>query len=755
MIEGLGIALYFFLLCYRGFTAENVSVEKYMNLGIVNSILRSPTVPPTNMWFASVPLNYYYLGHWTLALLSRLSNCSTFDLPIVAPALITVISLQACLTFLQTLLPQKGSFFWGFIGAYLLLFCGPLNDALLGFSHWHEEWQKPFTTYVPSFLADPLRPLGNQFEVPATALLWGELHAHFLGLPLTLLFLTLLAQRALTSSPLTSPFWIGICAIFLGSSYATNSWQYPPLIFLTLVSGAKLWWRSQKVKGLLWAGGEGILLIGGSLLTIAPFLLTFETFSWATLPNSPFQTLPSFLGKIFAWSPVATTLQAFLLALGLPFCLAGLTSLTFLKRCAWPWLLPALLLGILSSFYRPLGLLLLPCIALGSWLFWHEERNVSFGGLLLTIGALLPILCDYIFIPDQHGSRSNTIFKFYLQAWLFLSLAAIILAGETFNRFPLYSWRRISLILLFLLGLGSGSIYPLLRGRQWIRLHGDRWWGLNALKPLQTAYPAEAAAILWLQKQPGRAGILEAAEGGGLTFEGQEVLRSWRISSLTGRATPLGRMAGYVALWQNFPKHPDLAARVAEDKALLREFGSTKTITPILALMAKYQLGYLVWGSLERQQWGEQSREILAKNLPLVWAQGKVQIYGRPATLKHPLSWFSPLAWSAPEVAFATHKNYRWLTKQQGQINFFSEKPTFVRFSFELLESVAKGQVVLGQGDRPWVTFNVEPQQTQRRTFWLVLAPGLTSLNLQTTFPPQQVHNRTLTIAVAELQLKR
>src|SRR5438445_7577817 len=67
----------------RGFTPDIHELEKFMDFGFINSILRSTYFPPKDMWFTPFPINYYYFGHFVTAVLTKLSGISsniTFNL---------------------------------------------------------------------------------------------------------------------------------------------------------------------------------------------------------------------------------------------------------------------------------------------------------------------------------------------------------------------------------------------------------------------------------------------------------------------------------------------------------------------------------------------------------------------------------------------------------------------------------------------------------------------------------------------------
>ena len=45
-----------------------------MDFGFINSILRTKFFPPKDIWYSPEPINYYYFGHLSGALLIKLSN---------------------------------------------------------------------------------------------------------------------------------------------------------------------------------------------------------------------------------------------------------------------------------------------------------------------------------------------------------------------------------------------------------------------------------------------------------------------------------------------------------------------------------------------------------------------------------------------------------------------------------------------------------------------------------------------------------
>jgi uncharacterized membrane protein len=58
----------------RAYNPEILDQEKFMDYGILNSILRTGSVPPPDMWLTGFSLNYYYFGYILMAAMSSLSG---------------------------------------------------------------------------------------------------------------------------------------------------------------------------------------------------------------------------------------------------------------------------------------------------------------------------------------------------------------------------------------------------------------------------------------------------------------------------------------------------------------------------------------------------------------------------------------------------------------------------------------------------------------------------------------------------------
>ena len=58
----------------RSYQPDIYGIEKFMDFGFINSILRGENFPAVDPWFSGNSINYYYFGHVYSAVLIKLSN---------------------------------------------------------------------------------------------------------------------------------------------------------------------------------------------------------------------------------------------------------------------------------------------------------------------------------------------------------------------------------------------------------------------------------------------------------------------------------------------------------------------------------------------------------------------------------------------------------------------------------------------------------------------------------------------------------
>ncbi len=143
--------------------------------------------------------------------------------------------------------------------------------------------------------------------------------------------------------------------------------------------------------------------------------------------------------------------------------------------------------------------------------------------------------------------------------------------------------------ILFVALLAGALIYPWLTAGKTFR-EGQRI-GLAGQTPLEST-PEGAAAIDWLRANaPGNAVVLEAV-GGSYSAEG-----FGGVSAATGLATVLG-WPGHEDQWRG--GDADARAQIAPRQQDVATIYTTTDLGQARDLLAKYKVGYIYIGSLER-----------------------------------------------------------------------------------------------------------------------------------------------------------
>ena len=270
----------------------------------------------------------------------------------------------------------------------------------------------------------------------------------------------------------------------------------------------------------------------------------------------------------------------------------------------------------------------------------NTKLNISphrFILLLISLAALLVIGPEFLYLRDQFGTRINTIFKFYYQAWMLWSLAAAFGAAlllQTMRRF----WNGIfstGLVLLVLVGLTYPVLGLLSRtdnfrlGRAWtllkdlqasqniqektsIRQELGSLWTLDYFDLVQRQSPDEAAALRWLQTAPD--GIVAEAIGGSYTGYA-------RVSTYSGLPAVLG-WPGHESQWRG--GYEEQSSRQAYIQILFAaaDWDTAKEI------IDRYGIRYVYVGSLERMEPLQEAK--FNQYLHLAFQQGDVTIYEVP-----------------------------------------------------------------------------------------------------------------------------
>lgn len=554
----------------RGFQPSIQGLEKFMDYGFVNSILKARFFPPADMWLAGETINYYYFGHLITAVLTKLSRINSaivYNLMIAtifALCFTAAFSLGGNLVTIQkrkayTLSTCKKVIIAGLLSAFLLTLSGNLHPLywLITHGNFSGYWYPDATR----FIVQKFGAADNTIhEFPLYSFVVADLHGHFLNLPFVLLFLglvlTIFIQKKLSSS---------LCifvSLLLGVFYMTNAWDFP-IYFLVL--GATVLWFNYLKYGFKVKTLSKTLLFTGSCLLLAvlfslPFHLHFKSIAKG-IALADFHS-PAWMLLVLWGFPLFTTISF-------------LTFLLFRK-----------------TKYQPADYFIL---------------------ILLTISWVLILIPEIFYVKDIYihsHQRSNTVFKLTYQSFVIFMLST----GYIFIRILTGIKKKALKILLFtfyFLFFTSVMVYPYFAIRSYYGL--TNFQGLYGLSYLERLYPDDYQAILWLKRNvEGQSIIVEAV--------GESYTDFARVSANTGLPTILGWRV-HEWLWRGSFEEP--GKRTEE----VRQIYESPSLKETRELLEKYEVKYLFLGSLERKQYPGLLEEKFNQLARIVFSSNKTKIY--------------------------------------------------------------------------------------------------------------------------------
>ena len=501
-------------------------------------------------------------------------------------------------------------------------------------------------------------------EVPFFSFLLGDLHAHVSALPFVTLALTL--TLALVVSPIAPGLrWLRrrpgeavALALTLGSLAFINAWDFPLYVAIAGMAAVAGWstWRINRSEaetssnsaasaGTLGraTGRAALLAVGLAAAGVALFLPFYQSFD-------------SQAGGILPITGPATRPFLFLVVMGVPAFLAGalvgrsllaLGSPTSGKRelvapvaafSAAPFFVWLLAVAVLVSI-RPEETMLadglvwhrlvlaVPLLGMGGLAAYcalalaanrRPMQWLVFALILASAGFYLLAGAELFRIVDLFGSRMNTVFKVYYQAWILLGIAGgvgiyYIVAGPYRLRPSDYRLGLFRALGIAWAGLAAGLIlasayYPVaavLDRTGW--LGGSAGFGDNTLAGLdflRRGDPGEYDAIVWLSNDAGPGRIVEAV-GDGYSNYG-------RISGATGRATVLG-WEGHQKQWRG--DDSAFAGRRHDVETIYQGTDGAET----RHLLELYGVRWLVVGPRERHAYGDRVDERMEEWVAAGW----------------------------------------------------------------------------------------------------------------------------------------
>ncbi len=640
----------------RSFSPDIHGLEKFMDFGFINSILRAEYFPPKDMWLPPFAINYYYFGHLVTAVLTKISGIPSsisYNLMLATifafcfTASFSIATTLSSLVFSKTHVSQRIRLLAsGLLTAGLVALAGNLHVIYTLFKPYENEnpvppWQLVFSPFA--FPNNYWYPNATRFihntihEFPIYSWIVADLHGHVLDIPFVLLTIAVLlslflkltkqdvilkpeglkdlrhhrkinwilrfAQNDIIGNLKFDIGYLILIGFLLAVMYMTNAWDgfiYFLLTGLVLFSATLLHRNTTTLfSGLL-----------RTAITITPAMLVVGiTFAFFSLPFSVnFKPFVSGIG-ILCGSDILGPI------------LGGATNVgLFLfeeNHCQHsPWWQLLILYGFFYFFIAAFMVYILKLTKL--------NRSDLFVLILIVLGTFLIVIPEFIYVKDIYPAhyRANTMFKLVFQSFIMLSIASGYIFVRTVSsiRYKVLSIKGKILATCYLLLATSLFVlvftYPRLATYSY---YGNLKTpsGLDGMTYLKTLYPEDYAAINWINQNISGQPVMLEAQGDSYTDHG-------RISANTGLPTVLGWTV-HEWLWRGkYDGGVDAPApRIGE----IQKMYESDNLSETKKLLDKYGVEYVYIGGLERQKYPNINEEKFNQLGKVIYKINNTKIY--------------------------------------------------------------------------------------------------------------------------------
>ncbi|GAA0233892.1 DUF2298 domain-containing protein [Halobaculum roseum] len=584
---------FLFVVLIRAFdpAVDPIAGEKFLDYGILKSLLRAGALPPEDMWFAGEPVRYYYGGHLLAALFTTLmATPARFGYNLALAGFFGML-VAAVYDLAGSVAASRGRSrrTAGLLGAFLVGVAGNLHTAgwvalralppglresvagLVGFDAG-EVIARDFSYWTASRVIP-----GTINEFPLFAWLNGDLHAHMTMTPFLLLGAAL--AFALYRTPESEArrrrlLLFGAVPLVGGFQVVLDTWSFP------------------SVFGLAWLA---VATAPAAPRTLLPASLRRPLD--ARLGEDAGARLPAELGRPVVAAAVVAAAGALAVAVAAPFLLVAvagggsereLAVLPVEMRSSLGELLvvhgaflATFLAGLLGAVgrERPLTVIAggvalalagvavgLPALGLfgvlliAGWVALRTDR-AGFETVLIVGGAGLALIVELVFLKEQAGpGRMNTVFKTYAQVWpLWAAAAGVVLAGflkavprpDASALWPSSGTRDVAAAVFVAALLVSTGMYAAFA----VPAHVNEGYPdeptLDGTHFVGAFHPSEERPVDWLDAREGQPAILSAPATG--VYPGANSRYGHSPGMYTWNANPAASLTGLptVAGWHH------------------------------------------------------------------------------------------------------------------------------------------------------------------------------------------------------------
>ena len=601
--ELLFFAAFLLWTYFAGFNPAAYGTEKFMDYGFMEAMMRSKTLPATDLWYSQGKINYYYGGQYFAVFLTKLSGAKveltynlmrTFvaGLAFAMPFSLVYQMVTDRLGRIRTGRKKALPYVTGILAGISVSIAGNMHYVVYGQiipfiqklkgEEVSSYWFPDATRYI-GFNPDVEDKTIHEF--PCYSFVLGDLHAHVVDIMFVLLLLGLLyawmkkvrttelsgesmSRREFWKKQLLMPQLLAAGAL-LGMFHWTNYWDF--VIYFVVTCGAALFMNIIGQKGKIrWVlevtAAQAVEIMTLATVIILPFTLQFDTSNMVQgIALAKHHSLPHQL--LVLW--------------GLP----GILTILFVVSL----LIEKLRGAEQKSLYHLLTSIRLP-----------DLFAVLMG--LCAIGlVLIPELVYVRDIYENGNARANTMFKLTYQAYIMFGMTMIYAIFRLLVIGKNKILKVLAFIGLFLFvwtcGYFGNSVHSWF-GTVW---KPSQYKGLNATAFLETDFPEDVNGIRWLKENISDAPVVLEANGD--SYSEYE-----RVSAMTGLPTIMG---WYVHEWLWRGDLADLNAKIEE----IKEIYTSTDETRVKELLDEYNVSYIFVGSCERNKYGADLNNDLLKGL--------------------------------------------------------------------------------------------------------------------------------------------
>ncbi|PIY69668.1 hypothetical protein COY89_05345 [Candidatus Roizmanbacteria bacterium CG_4_10_14_0_8_um_filter_36_36] len=613
--EILFLTAFIFWVYVRGQEPSVRGLEKFMDFGFINSILRSKYFPPLDMWLSAntsnlqgFPINYYYFGHLVGSSLIKLTGVKPaigYNLilaTIFALGVTQVFSLVFNMCYLYLLKNSRFKLnpflflkliFFGLVASYIVNLGGNLHTIYVFSSGYPTEKPIPFwqilTGYHPSTYWYPNATRFIPFtihEFPLYSYVVADLHGHVFDIPFVLLTLAILFKFFISFKDKKN---LNRGKDQISSIKYQNKFSNFKKLFLTNFNPST-WLRINQFQliltiflGFLTAVHYMTNAIDGPiylLLTIIFFLISYGISYQLVI-----SVVILFLSFVIFSLPFSAHFTPFISGIGVNCSLDFLTKIghigPFLFEKGNCQISPFWMLFVLWGFFW-IGFIIFLLIDQSL-----KSKINNFIFVLFSFGVFLITVPEFFYIKDIYPVhfRANTMFKLGYQAFIMMGIASgfVFFQIKFLPRLKRFFFNLIFLTFLFFITIYPAFAIPSYYGtlKKIPQLDGSLW--------LTNFSPGDKEIIDFLNNHvSGQPVILEAQGDSYTDYE--------RISAYTGLPTVAGWW-DHEWLWRG---SPDVIGKRIPDVVNIFE---SEDIQLTKTLVKKYQIKYIIVSRLEKEKY--------------------------------------------------------------------------------------------------------------------------------------------------------